>query len=405
MSNNDPDFQSALARARDEFSVLTFGKEKPDIVEALELRDYAKKRTDLLKTERDLTPDQKAWKLIYQGIDTELKKQMSEKDLLDLDTKRDHMDEVGLATRNFGKLLELGKRIEISLFNERVYGIVSNPYYKEKSDYFEKYDQVCELMLKADTSKEKRLEFANTAIKLVEFFKDFALNKLEKEHEETCMLLSEFEYLYKQTRFEKFDDTEDKEHSGSIAKVNELFQKWMELTKKLILARTMAMTALKRRLECDLVLPKRTIEKDGDTSGNLNEEESNQFKESLTSSATLFMASSEKEKEISEVRDGICGELYGPSEKYLPQQEEQTKSTTTVPNSVPCNPLEGKAWFRLVKVVYICTGVVLGLLVLLILAMSAYEVAFWTAAIGIAIMVLVKKAFYYITLGKTDWKK
>ena len=73
-------------------------------------------------------------------------------------------------------------------------------------------------------------------------------------------------------------------------------------------------------------------------------------------------------------------------------------------NIKPVHPLEDKAWFRFLEVVYIAAWVV-GALVLTILAASgeADDVVVYVgvALIGSIVLFALKKAFYYVVLGRT----
>ena len=58
-TDGDEQFQLALSTVLEEYKVLTAGKPNMTVEEAIEIREYIRKRTDLEKPDDSLTPDQK----------------------------------------------------------------------------------------------------------------------------------------------------------------------------------------------------------------------------------------------------------------------------------------------------------------------------------------------------------
>jgi hypothetical protein len=66
------------------------------------------------------------------------------------------------------------------------------------------------------------------------------------------------------------------------------------------------------------------------------------------------------------------------------------------------HPLEGKAWFRLFKSVYVCLWVIaVGFCVLFVFSGDGGNLAIGAAAVSALALFLLRKGFYYITLGRT----
>lgn len=65
--------------------------------------------------------------------------------------------------------------------------------------------------------------------------------------------------------------------------------------------------------------------------------------------------------------------------------------------------LEEKAWFRFAKVLYIVLCLISGVF-LLLLSQVRVDVFIWGVIIIASILILIRKAFYYIILGKNNIK-
>jgi glycosyltransferase involved in cell wall biosynthesis len=115
----------------------------------------------------------------------------------------------------------------------------------------------------------------------------------------------------------------------------------------------MATNSILNQVDTDKVIPQFIINNDGSIDGSLSEKESEKFKNDLMTYTTLMIHASAKEEEIAKKRKPLTQKLFGDIEKQFEQELISTnrKDSPTI-EGIP-NPLEGKSWFRFVKVLYI----------------------------------------------------
>ncbi|MDD5726581.1 MAG: hypothetical protein PHC53_04245 [Patescibacteria group bacterium] len=411
MKTTNQAIQNALVKAQEEFDVLTLGKENLTAGDILKLREHARQRTDLSQPDESLTPDQLAWKKIFQVIDSKAKEQIPEDEIQALDATKTELDEIKTTVQNLDKFKILGRQIEEALIMELGALLASSPHCGEKSDYFLRYDSLSEAMLNKSTTNDERVKNAEQIIKLIDLAHKWCTQNLFEAHDRIYQQINEMEKLIQTicTSIEKNFNKIDASQREDLVRLKDSSKNWLEMTQELYRMRTMAITAVKRRFESDLILPKNVLFRKGDISKNLDDDEVEKFKSSLASSATLFITSTNKEKEIGQKREILSKGLFGAPEDYMSLgKEKATDIIKPIRDNQPQNPLQGKAWFRLAKVLYILTYFFLGLIVFAMLVSGESEfidAAIWTAIIGIGIMIIIKKGFYYIVLGKTSWKK
>jgi len=105
----------------------------------------------------------------------------------------------------------------------------------------------------------------------------------------------------------------------------------------------------------------------------------------------------EAEKKIEEKRSKISIDLFGKPEDYM---DFGSKSDRLEKEVISHNPLEEKAWFRFLKVVYVVLWIFgLGFVILLSYASEEFGTFVIGGFIVWGIMTLIKKAFFYIALG------
>src|SRR5262249_13089235 len=143
--------------------------------------------------------------------------------------------------------------------------------------------------------------------------------------------------------------------------------RWMTLSKELYSARMVAADVIRRQIECDLVVPRMVIERGGNIAFGLPQEEGAKFKNELEECAELMKRSFEANQRIQAEREPLAREIFPTDDK-----QEAAQAIPTSPNPAQSasvryvHPLEGKAWFRFLKVLYIGGWVVgIGLSLLL----------------------------------------
>ena len=387
---NDEQFQLALIKVREEFRVLTAGKPNMDVADVIELREYIRKRTDLEKADENLTPEQKAWKLLFYSVDEELSKTLGKDEKIKLDSLRLQIKQLDLISENVNKLLLLGRQIEELLIRQHTYlGI----HFEENNRYRQNEEKMVADMLTETTPNSKRIEIAKEILQMVDKYKQIILKPLFDDQDKIYDLLSNFSAIYKQTPFTVANDDE------RIKKIETLYKKWLLLTEELHQERLKAITAVKNLLELDLLIPNHIIKNNGDTKMNIPSEE---FAQKAATADVLLKHAHAKEEEISKKRNPLSIESFGEPDSYIKVEREEARSEPKEEN-IKVNPLQGKAWFRFIKIIYIVACVLAGLVSIGLL--SAGSDAGKIIVLGIVVFfILIRKGFYYVMLGKTNWK-
>ena len=383
---HNEEFQNALAKVSEEFQILIAGKSEKSIPEAIELREYVRKRTDLEKDDAALTPEQKAWKHLFHIIDDELAKRMDPEAKSQLDTLRIQMDQIELVEKNTDELVVMGRQIEELLVLQRAHCDV----HFGKNAYRESEEKMAASMLAASTPKQSRVEIAKSIIALVEKYKGLMLEPLLTKQNEIHALLTKFNTMYKQTPFFVANDEE------RVKRFEALVGRWLELTENLHGQRLKVITGIRNLVELDALIPGYVIKHEGDTTIGLPTEEF----ASMAAPGKVYVESGKSgEDAISEERNRISEDIFGKPESYINIAEEPSEDEQA---GARVHPLEGKPWFRLVKVLYIIAWICVGLVSVGLISIG--EKAVWIPiAIAAGMLYAVRKIFYYVVLGKTSW--
>jgi hypothetical protein len=272
---------------------------------------------------------------------------------------------------------DLARKIE-ELFTEQLDRIVFHQN-ETDNDYRVQEKRLSKLMLDESLSDEKRLEHAHGIVKLIDAYKTGFIQPLQNLGVEIERTLSRFQQALR-------------------TDCPPVINHWLSLSKELHLARNLAVKSIVSLVQCDATVPSVIIKNQGRCDIRLSEEESKQFRLCLAESAGLTKESYEANERIQQEREPITRGLL-PVEV---EPDTNHQPDTPVAAAKPIPPLEGKAWFRLVKVLYLAAWI-LGLGVSALLAFGAGE--FYVFAVGATILAIVlvvlQKTFYYIILGRT----
>jgi hypothetical protein len=160
-------------------------------------------------------------------------------------------------------------------------------------------------------------------------------------------------------------------------------------------ARLLAMVSVETQAEFDTYLPNFIIQNSGRSDISLSPEQTNQFAEGIAGYSALMKASYEANQRIQQEREPLTKLLF-PVEQVAEPQTPATKRPIMV------HPLEGKGWFRLAKVIYIVLWIVgLGASAIFAYGMGQFLVFAVGGAIVAILLIVLKKVFYYVTLGRT----
>jgi hypothetical protein len=249
-----------------------------------------------------------------------------------------------------------------------------------QNDYRIQEHRLSSLMLDKSVSDEKHLEYAQAIISQYDSYNSNFVKPLKDLTEEIQRELSGLEQLLRTSA----------EH-GDLS--NE--ERWLALSKELHEARLLAMTSVETQAEFETYLPNFIIQNSGRSDIFLSPEQTNQFAEGIAGYSALMKASYEANQRIQQEREPLTKLLF-PVEQVAEPQTPATKRPVTI------HPLEGKGWFRLAKVIYIVLWIVgLGASAIFAYGMDQFLVFAVGGAIVAILLVVLKKVFYYVTLGRT----
>ena len=252
-----------------------------------------------------------------------------------------------------------------------------------QNDYRMQESSLSSLMLDKSVSDEKHLEYAQAIISRSDSYKRDFVKPLQDLTEEIQRELLNFE----QTLHPSSDQT------GDLSNI----ERWLSLSRELHQARVMAMESIQSQIEFDTFVPKLIIQNNGRSDTSLSPEQSKQFTEGLAGYANLMRTSHETNQRIQQEREPLTKLLFPPDERTAGPQIPAAPARAPI----KIHPLEGKGWFRLLKVLYAASWIV-GLGILAIFAYGAGEVAvFVVGGVVLALaLIVLKKVFYYVILGR-----
>jgi hypothetical protein len=250
-------------------------------------------------------------------------------------------------------------------------------------------DRVSSLMVADGISAEKRKEFAHNLIALADRYRESFVKSLLALDDELAVRIASFARLVEKLIGNVPDDSNE-------AQV--MMRRWLVLSRELQAARAGGTKSVAMRVEFDTTLPKKILKEDGRNDIPLSPEEGAAFQQTMAEFSALLTHSYEENERIEPERQKLAESLFGiPLEPPTSETPPPVAASTVDPH-----PLEGKAWFRIVKVVYVALWIVAaGICTVSGYAGADRSIVFWTAAISVGLLVVARKGFYYITLGRT----
>jgi hypothetical protein len=254
-----------------------------------------------------------------------------------------------------------------------------------ENDYRVQENRLSSLMLDKSVSDDRHLEYAKAIISRSGSYKRDFVKPLQDLTEEIQRELLSFE----QTLHASSDQT------GDLSKV----EQWLSLSKELYQARFMAIESIQSQTEYETYLPNLIIQNSGRSDMALSPEQTKQFTEGIACYAALMKTSYEANQRIQQEREPLTKLLLPPDEQGRKTGPQIPVTPTRAATKI--HPLEGKRWFRLLKVLYVASWIV-GLGILAIFAYGAGEVTvFVVGGVVLAIaLIVLKKVFYYVILGR-----
>lgn len=355
------------------------------IQDVIAFQEHLKKEADFDKPDEELTPAEQVMKSLYQNLDKEVEKAVGKDVKKDLNEKRELMDKLTKLQANLGKVTELGREIEKNLVLQ--YAYLLNHFQKDENNhYFVVTRKLSEHILNENTPVDERVGGAHKILEIVKAYEEKMITELRAKQEIADALLASFEKNLKEIDFVIL---------GKDSEIMEpKYKKWLTLTKDLVKNRKKATDAIQEDLDIDKIIPKFIIDSEGDITKTMSAFD---MKSKGDRMVRLANEADEAEKKIEEERSKISIDLFGQQEEYMDfgGKEDNTKQP-----AVSHNQLESKVWYRFLKVVYIGLWVVsLGFVALLSYASDEFGTFIIGALIVWGIMVVIKKAFFYIALG------
>jgi hypothetical protein len=390
-ADRDEEFQRALMKVTEEFTVLTAGTPKMSVEESIELREYIRKRTDLEKPDEKLTPEQRAWKMVFVSLDEQIGKSLGKDEKQRLDGLRLEMDKLDLVSQNVDKLLHLGRQIEEQLIRQRTY--VDIHFDTNDNNYRKNEERLAAFMLAESTPKEKSVEIARSILKMAETYKQFMVKGIFDYQDKIRASLHEFVSMFEHTPFTVAGGDE------RVSKLQNLFGEWLSLTESVHKERLKVITAVRNLVELDTIIPNHIIKHNGDKTAAMDAED---FKRRGETALVLIKDARSKENEIEKKRVPVSVKVFGEPDSYIKVEQDKAPPDSQQKATI-VNPLKGKTWFRFAQVLYIIACVLAGLATIGLLFIDSRV----GLILGIALAVfffLIRKGFYYVVLGRTTWK-
>lgn len=293
-------------------------------------------------------------------------------------------------------IISLGSRVE-DLFVQQ-YDRLAFHNNDQENDYRQQEERLSSLMLDKTLADETHLEHARAIIALTEKYKGGFLKSLHALNADIDRHLAAFQQEIEALLGRVQDPTPE------LTTLLEKLRRWLDLSKDLQRSRLVAVQTIVMRVDCDTTLPNILIRNEGRADITLTVEEAGAFQKALTDVSVMLEQSFEDNQNIQKKRLPLAQELFSsedtsPNAKQ-PAEAPPVPSIQTAKHRV--HPLQGKAWFRLFKIVYICLGIIAaGFCVLFAFSGDGNNLAIGTAAVSALALFLLRKAFYYITLGRS----
>jgi hypothetical protein len=281
------------------------------------------------------------------------------------------------------ELVELANRIE-ELFAKQ-YTRIAFHLNQTGNDYRENESRLSTPMLDATLTNEQHLEYAQQVIALADDYKQRFLVPLHAIEPELRNSLAEFERTFGTLR-----------NQLDPSKQNEIAT-WLALSRKLSEIRSVVVGAVGANIGFDTFTPHKIVESGGRIDVTFSVEESRNFQESMRAYSQTIKTSAAREEEIEKQRDPLTQRLF-PNQIPAPEIEPSKAVKTPA-----IHPLEGKVWFRLLKVIYFGAWVVgLGAVALVSYATNSFPTFIIGVVVVAAALLAVQKLFYYVALGRTS---
>jgi hypothetical protein len=255
-----------------------------------------------------------------------------------------------------------------------------------ENDYRTTEHRLSTAMLDANLNDQQHLACARRIIELSEEYKRRFLAPLQALRPELQHSIDEFDRAFHASQSQM--RTEDRTGTSS----------WLNLTRELAGLRSALIDAIGSNIDFDTRSPKKIVEHGGKIDITLTAEESRRFREDLAACSEVIKNSHEREQEIDAQREALTARLFS-DDSAAPRAT--SKQQVIAPPVI--HPLEGRPWFRFLKVLYWASWIAgLGVVAFVASVESNIAILFIGGCVVAAILLLVKQIFYYVALGRTS---
>lgn len=253
-------------------------------------------------------------------------------------------------------------------------------YNDTENDYRVQERRLADLMLDKSASDEKHLEYAREIIKRADAYKKDHIGPLQVLNKEINQHLLKFERVLRTVPNQP------------------ALERWLSLSKELHQICVEATRGIDVQTKFNKYIPTLIITSNGRVDLNLSPEQSKEFHEGMTANYVLLKTCAEKHRRIQGEREPL------PRNVFPVLAEVKTPETATPPAraTVVIPTREGKAWFKLLKVLYVGSWIV-GLEISGIVAYGAHQFYLFVVGAGVVGVALIgiKKLFYYVVPGRS----
>jgi|GEM_PF-3829608 hypothetical protein len=260
----------AFKKVSEEVDALLFGKGDMSMLEFEDIRDYARKRTDLYKDEKDLTPEQRAWKGKYVLLSSEMEKVWGKEKIENINNSKTKIDNLNFAKEKIGEQIELAREIEANFFLQ--WSIITMNDEPKENPYKFYFNKTMDKILKDKTlTSAERIHEANQILENAKIYREKTMKMLHAYHDSIYAGLTKYEALLETPFFKAID----KNVGGSNDK------EWLKLSWDLYKNRTGAITGINRNIDFDEYMANNVIKKQGQVGQSITAEEKKEFAEKL----------------------------------------------------------------------------------------------------------------------------
>jgi hypothetical protein len=257
-----------------------------------------------------------------------------------------------------------------------------------QNEYSRQEAHFSQLMVDKAVSNLQHTEYAKKVISLADGYEQGFIRSLQSLNDEISNELIDFEQLLDRV-------SERTDLSNRLASL----RRWLSLSQELQTARIMATRGIIDQVKFDKRIPKMIVDRDGCVDITLFRDRSKEFSDGLATYTSFIKQSFADHQRIQPQREQIYQKLFVSDHDSTDVEQTSIVAAQRVRS---INRLEAKPWFRLVKVVYIGLWIVgMGALVLVGIALQNRSVVVFGCLATSALLIGLKKVFYYVILGRT----